>query len=375
METKQKHIHIVSFNIPYPANYGGVIDVFYKIKALSSIGINIHLHCYEYGRLHAKELEEYCYSVNYYKRYSGLKYYFSTKPYIVNTRSNKKLLTVLAKDNYPILFEGLHSTFFLNYFKNRIKIVRTHNIEHEYYKNLAKIELNYLKKLFFKSEAKKLLKYEPILNNATTIATISKNDFIYFDKKYLNTKLLPAFHPYDKINIKSGKGNYVLYHGNLSVGENVIAALFLINNVFKELEIPLIIAGKNPNKHIIDAVLNNKNNIEIISNPDNAKMNELIQNAQINILPTFQGTGIKLKLLAALFTGRYCITNSTMVKNTGLERLCSIKNSAKEMSEEVKRLFNIEFDEKEIINRENVLLKNFCNNKNAKLIEKYISNN
>ncbi len=371
MEIKQKHIHIVSFNIPYPANYGGVIDVFYKIKALSSIGIKIHLHCYEYGRLHAKELEKYCYSVNYYKRYSGLKYYLSTKPYIVNTRSNKKLLNVLSKDNYPIIFEGLHSTFFLNYFKNRIKIVRTHNIEHEYYKNLSKIELNYFNKLFFKSEAKKLLKYESILNNATTIAAISKNDFIYFDKKYSNTELLPAFHPYNKINIKSGKGSYVLYQGNLSVGENVTAALFLINNVFKNLKIPLIIAGKNPNKHILNAALTNAK-IQIISNPDNSKMNELIQNAQINILPTFQGTGIKLKLLAALFTGRYCITNSTMVENTGLERLCSIKNSAKEMAEEVKRLFNIEFNEKEIINRENVLLNNFCNNKNARLIEKYI---
>ena len=29
-----KEIHIITFDIPYPANYGGVIDVFYKIKAL-----------------------------------------------------------------------------------------------------------------------------------------------------------------------------------------------------------------------------------------------------------------------------------------------------------------------------------------------------
>ena len=371
METPPKHLHIVSFNIPYPANYGGVIDVFYKIKALHSIGIKIHLHCYEYGRIHAEELKEYCYSVNYYKRYKGLRYYFSEKPYIVNTRSNKKLLNILTKDNYPILFEGLHSTFFLNHFKNRIKIVRTHNIEHEYYKNISEIEKNYYKKIFFKSEAKKLLKYEPILKNATTIAAISKNDFIYFNKKYSNTELLPAFHPYNNVDIKKGNGDYVLYHGDLSVGENVFAALFLIKNVFKNLQIPLIIAGKNPNKHIISAALKNKN-IQIISNPDNLQMNELISNAQINILPTFQGTGIKLKLLAALFTGRHCITNSTMVENTGLENLCSVKNTAKEMSEEINRLFNTDFDEKEIKKREKVLLNDFCNNKNAKLIEKFI---
>jgi len=375
MEKSLKHLHIVSFNIPYPANYGGVIDVFYKIKALHSIGIKIHLHCYEYGRLHSDELKKYCHSVHYYRRYKGLKYFVSKKPYIVNTRSNKKLLNILTKDTYPILFEGLHSTFFINNdkLKNRNKIVRTHNIEHEYYKNLSEIEENYLNKFFFKSEAKKLLKYELILKKAKTIAAISNNDFIYFNKKYSNTELLPAFHPYDKVDIKKGKGHYVLYHGNLSVGENVIAALFLINNVFKKLEIPLIIAGKNPNKHIIDAVLNNKNNIEIISNPDNAKMNELIQNAQINILPTFQGTGIKLKLLASLFTGRHCITNLTMVENTGLENLCSVKNTAQEMSEEINRLFNVEFDEKELNKREKILLKDFCNIENAKMLNRLLT--
>ena len=34
-----KHLHIVSFSIPYPANYGGVIDVFYKLVALHKAGI------------------------------------------------------------------------------------------------------------------------------------------------------------------------------------------------------------------------------------------------------------------------------------------------------------------------------------------------
>ena len=31
----EKHLHIVAFNVPLPANYGGVIDVFYRLKALS----------------------------------------------------------------------------------------------------------------------------------------------------------------------------------------------------------------------------------------------------------------------------------------------------------------------------------------------------
>ena len=57
---KNKTLHIVSFNIPFPANYGGVIDVFYKIKALQNQGVNIILHAFEYGRQQAPELEKYC---------------------------------------------------------------------------------------------------------------------------------------------------------------------------------------------------------------------------------------------------------------------------------------------------------------------------
>ena len=53
---QNKHLHIISFDVPYPANYGGVIDVFYKIKALHAKCVKIHLHCFEYGRAEARVL-------------------------------------------------------------------------------------------------------------------------------------------------------------------------------------------------------------------------------------------------------------------------------------------------------------------------------
>ena len=51
-----KNLHVISFDIPWPVNYGGVIDVFYKITALAGLGVKIHLHCFEYGRKESKEL-------------------------------------------------------------------------------------------------------------------------------------------------------------------------------------------------------------------------------------------------------------------------------------------------------------------------------
>ena len=46
-----KNIQIVSFNNPYPPNYGGVIDVFYKIKYLHRLDIEIYLHIFYDDRI------------------------------------------------------------------------------------------------------------------------------------------------------------------------------------------------------------------------------------------------------------------------------------------------------------------------------------
>ena len=59
--SKRRLIHIVAFDVPYPADYGGVIDIFYKIKAIYDEGFDIKLHIYYYGHKHSKsELRKYC---------------------------------------------------------------------------------------------------------------------------------------------------------------------------------------------------------------------------------------------------------------------------------------------------------------------------
>src|ERR1019366_3969226 len=305
---KQKHIHIISFDVPYPADYGGVIDVFYKIKALHNQGIKIHLHCFEYGRAEALILNNICEKVYYYKRKMNKKYLLNTLPFVVVSRSSEKLIENLMRDKYPVLFEGLHSCFHLNdkRLNDRIKIVRTHNIEHDYYNNLANVEKSVFKKIFFVAESKKLQWFEAILNKANHIAAISFVDANDLSKRYKNVHHITAFHPNEEVKIAEGKGNFCLYHGNLEVGENNEAALYLVNKVFSKIKIPLIIAGHKPSDELIQSV-SNYSHIQLKANIPTNEIDELIKNAQINVLPTFQATGIKLKLLAVLFTGRHCI--------------------------------------------------------------------
>jgi len=373
---KGKHLHIISFDVPFPANYGGVIDVYYKIKALHEIGVKIHLHCFEYGRTPQKMLESLCESVQYYHRKTNKSLLFNGIPYIVLSRTDDHLLEVLKKDDYPILMEGLHSTYYLDHpdLKNRVKIVRTHNVEHHYYQSLAKVEQNIFKRYYFYNEANKLQKYESVLNHATAIATISENDKEYFSSKYNNVVCIPAFHPNETVVIKKGIGSYAFYHGNLAVGENNEAALFLVNEVFNDLDIPLVIAGSKPSKELIKAT-NNNPNIQLKAGITTEAIYKLLDDAQINILPTFQSTGIKLKLLAALFHGRHCIVNTPMVEKTGLESLCIIADDASEMKKSLQKVFKLELNNSEITKRKLILEDKFSNHNNAELLSRLLAGN
>lgn len=366
-----KHVHIIAFDIPVPVNYGGAIDIFYKLKSLKKAGVKIHLHCFEYDRKPSQLLNELCTEVTYYKRDNSKTKLFSSQPYIVATRYSEELLKNMLNDNYPILFEGLHSCYFLNSrkLKNRKKIVRTHNIEHLYYENLGKIEKNMFRRYYYLNEAGKLARFEKILEHADGIAAISQNDSLYFSKKFKNVKTVSAFHPNEAITSRPGKGTFALYHGSLEVGENNEAALFLVREVFNDLKIKLVIAGNKPTKEL-KAAIAGKSNITLRTGIDSEEIYKLVSEAHVNILPTFQSTGIKLKLLAALFRGRFCLVNPPMVEQTGLESLCHCCKTAEEFKTELKKIFAKEYDVAENTKRESILLhKGFCNEHNAAVLK------
>ncbi|MCH3885934.1 hypothetical protein [Tenacibaculum aquimarinum] len=146
----KKSLHLVSFDNPYPPNYGGVIDVFYKIKELYKLGVDIILHINVFDtQTQQPELEKYCKKIYYYKRKSNFLSLFSTLPFRVKSRSNNQLITNLKSVTIPIIFEGLHSVYPLIKFNFKDTYIRTHNIEHEYFFELSKSEKNFLKKFFF----------------------------------------------------------------------------------------------------------------------------------------------------------------------------------------------------------------------------------
>jgi glycosyltransferase involved in cell wall biosynthesis len=366
----KQELHLISFDVPFPPNYGGVVDVYYKIKALHDLGVGVHLHCFEYGRGEQHHLNDLCASVHYYRRDENKLNFLKKQPYIIASRANSSLLERLQKDDLPIIIEGLHNCWLIEELKpsDRQIFVRTHNVEHDYYTGLAKVEKSLPKRQYFKWEASKLQKYEEILGQADGLFTISPNDQNYFNSKYGNASLMPAFHSGNELTCKEGNGDYALYHGNMAVGENIEAATYLIENVFAESSHYLIIAGSNPPIELIN-LANQHANVEIRGNISVEHLNQLIEDAQVNVLPTFQPTGIKLKLLSALYKGRFCLVNDAMVSNTGLESTCSVANTPAKWKKQLDSIFAKKMDSETIENRRNVLNSQFDNLENAKIIQ------
>lgn len=337
-------IHVVAFQQPFPPSYGGAIDMYFRIKALHDLGLHVILHTYRYGErlTPSNELKEISSEICYYKRHTGWKSQLSTLPYIVYSRRNDCLLENLCRDDAPILFEGLHTTFYLNHprLRSRFKIVRAHNIEHEYYKALALAPGKISDRMFFALEACKLKAYEKILRHADLIAPLNHNEMSHFMAKFPETPVhfTPVF--FDETPAKvSGNGNYVLYHGNLTVAENVKAAKWIIENIATAMPgTQFIIAGKQP-PAILSHAVRKTPNVKLISSPDNAEMTNLIDKAKVHLLITFQATGVKLKLLNVLLRRGKVVANSLMVSGTGLECLCNIGNSPEDIAKLIRQQF------------------------------------
>lgn len=351
-------LHIVCLDAPAPPSYGGAIDMYYKIIALSDSGKKISLHYFNYSKKrNIDSIKKYCLEVYSYKRKNFLQTFPFTKPFIVASRINHDLIRRLNQDRHPILLEGIHCAGIIKKIHNPERVVlRIHNDEAIYYKNLAKTEKNWLKQIYFLLESVLLNKFQKGLKKNIKLAALSLADINFYQRKYSFTSLhfIPCFIPWQSLHTMRGMGTYCLYHGNMEISENEAAAEWLIKNVFSSINTPFIIAGRSISKSLHSMGKTYKH-ITLISNPSIDELDALIRNAHVNILPSFNNTGVKLKLIHALFEGRFCLSNDSGIKGSGLTNEVLIANDPESIQSHIEALFKREFTEKDIAERKAIV--------------------
>ncbi|MBK8610954.1 MAG: glycosyltransferase [Chitinophagaceae bacterium] len=370
-----KQLHIVSHDVPWPADYGGVIDIFYTLKALQAQGVQIHLHCFTSGKRPQDELNAYCSSVNYYERKKNISAFSNRLPLIVYSRSNDQLIRNLQKDDHPILLEGIHCSYYLQQemLKNRKVAVRLFNTEFEYYTQLAQNENNLFKKWYYRHEARLLKNYEKALAPKASFFALSQQDVDTYRKTFNATDIhfVPPLLPFTNVTSAEGNGSYCLYHGNLAINENENAVCWLLEHVFNKIEIPFVIAGKNPGSRLQKLAHKHKHTC-LVANPSDKEMQDMIAKAHVHVLPSFNKTGIKLKLLNAFFSGRHCLVNMAGVLGSGLENYCHIADTGDSFKQKIAALYSLPFTKEEIEQRQQLLQTVFNNEINARELMKFL---
>ena len=371
---QKKELHIVSFENPFPPDFGGVIDVFYKVKALHSFGFSIYLHCYYEDRSEvSEELKAITEKVYLYKKNKNPFFVFSKYPLPVICRYDNDLIENIRKHQAPILFEGLHSTMILRKAKlENKKYLRLHNIESNFYSGMSKSETNWVKKVLYYFVAKKYLSYQKTIADFDYTFTLSRYELEEAKKLTPNCMYVPVFHGNEINKPLSEFGKYAFYHGDLRLADNKKAALFLIE-VFKEIpDYNLIIASSN-GKKLIENKVKNISNVSFVEIVDENHLNELFENAHINVMLSFQEAGTKLKVINSLFKSRFCLINKNMVDDTNLLSLCEIAESKSEFINKIKLLKDKPYTQNDA--KKEVLLKVLNDKENAKLIEERIKFN
>ncbi|MEJ5050912.1 glycosyltransferase [Chryseobacterium culicis] len=346
-----KELHIISFNYPYPPSYGGIIDVYYKIRALSDLGIKIHLHCFV-DQIPLKvdtEVKEITEHVFFYKKKKNPFLYFSRIPFAASIRDSEALFKNLEKIKAPILFEGLQTTHIIRQLKDKEHqlYLRHHNNETEYYKGLSLSEKNIFKKIIYSIESLKYKGYQKkLLKKFETVFCLSEKEYNEVKAYSENAQLIHLFHGNQSVKQLDKRGKYFLFHGDLTTSDNKRALIETID-LFKTLpQYKLMVASDRASEDIkkrISAV----ENISLTPIQTTENLHQLLENAQANILISYQNSGTKVKLFNTLYNSRFVIINGNITDDPVLMNLCLFGSNMNEIRQQI-----ISSAEKDYLNTE-----------------------
>jgi len=310
---------MVTFAVPYPPTYGGAIDVWNRLKALQAEGARITLHCFIYGQhLPQPKLQDVAAEIYYYPRTVWPVFFAKGQPFVVSSRKNTQLLKRLQEKPYPILFEGMQSTGWVEELPNQQKLLRAHNVEHQYFHRLSQSSGGF-RSMIFNRESQCLEDYECAhAKDFDAIFSISEPDHQWFSMKGGRSLHVPPFHGLVKPEIDNGKGKYLLYQGDLSIEINQRAVLELIRMIPGKFALPLVIAGRAGDQ-AFESKISSFPNIQREADVSPQKMISLIRHAQAILVHSVHAEGIKLKLFPALYHGRFVLANGLSATKSPLD--------------------------------------------------------
>lgn len=325
-------ITLVCHVIPYPPIHGGRVDQWRRIKAFSSLGVELQLICWVSDLPNGEEIAEiksYVKQLNIiqfkrtpsaiiYKLFDLWRYPLEVTSRIVRGKEFVGLLSDTRVFNPDIiLLDGIHGGILATQLSNHLNvptIARSHNIEHLYYQRLLKSAtgLNKFKRYLSLSH---LERYEKsILKNSALFYDISVDDLNFWQSQgFTNGRYLPplvelANNDLEKNGEKLSTSPVydIVFLGNLNSENNVAGIGWFLKQVLPIIratlpKVTVLISGSNPVKEIRQ-LCEEKEGIYLSINPTSSV--EVYSSGRVLINPVLMGSGVSIKSIEMLASGR-----------------------------------------------------------------------
>ena len=324
---------IITSRFPYPLDKGDKLRAYYQIKELSKNNEIFLISTTEYDikKQDIDKLKIFCKEVIIYKLQKWKIFInicmgvLSSKPFQIKYFYQRKIHNKIKMDISRIAPNHI--------FCQLIRSVLYVKDEHFYNKTLdymdclsegikRRIPFTKILRPILKIEYKRLKIFENLafeyFNNHIII---SENDrsYIYHEQRD-KIKIVTNGIDSNFFKAKEFKKKFdIVFVGNLSYPPNVIASLYIINELLPELSktfpnISILISGANPHKSLKKL---NKKNITILPWVDDIRESYL--SGKIFLAPMLNGTGLQNKLLEAMSLELPCITSELANKSLRAE--------------------------------------------------------
>lgn len=252
---------------------------------------------------------------------------FSKLPYnatrFISIHFKDDLIKQLNKKHYDIIqLEGLYLFPYLKDIRcnsSAIIAYRAHNIEHEIWAKNASLEKNMLKRFILKKLSQRIKKMElDLINKYDLFIPISETDKEKFNKmgNVKPTLTIPCGYNLnqspEKIMPTKNNPPTFFYIGALDWQPNTDGLIWFIENVWKQFtqnnKAVFYIAGRNASKKLTH-YLNQQPSVVFLGEINNAQ--EFILSNDILVIPLFSGSGMRVKIIEAMASGKPIISTST----------------------------------------------------------------
>lgn len=215
-------------------------------------------------------------------------------------------------DHY-VMFQYISGSY-----KGKI-ILHEHNCEYLIWKRYAVIEKNVLKKMALLNQAYRIKKYEQEICEQASVILAAPNDTDELVKIGADrSKFLETYHLGDDSLLNEPDLDYdktelaLLYIGTLSWEANIDGLLWFHDKVWQSIQqkhpgIKLYIVGKHPDKRLTEIAAKDK---QILLTGFVEDVEPYFQKCRVFITPLRFGSGIKVKVVNALYRGIPCVTTS-----------------------------------------------------------------